>query len=222
MILSKYLDKLLSLKNEQGIVNTVSQIFNSIMDKFPIQKVYVFQKNMHSTEIKIDDFYVKRCQSVEDMTPKMFEKLLAFSGEKANSLCEKEGLPPGQYVWLGISSDCLVCVIWSTNKRRRNRYYIPLLSSQTLLKAGMTDPNYRGLGYYTILMSYISNTLLDEGLSNVYVDCIVRNRAAIRCYEKSDFINIGSSWRLAFNGKMFIFYNKCNVGLGLNLMTPGC
>lgn len=189
------------------------RLFLQCRDKIPLYKSLVFYQNHHVHPMEADDLVIKRCRSVHDMERHVFEKLCLLSGDMADQLLDDGGLPPGKDVWLGLRSGNLVGVCWSSS-RCVSHYFVPLTACDSLLKAATVDFQYRGQGIYPVILTRVTNSLLEEGQHNIFIDCKMTNKASIRGIKKAGFIFAGSVWNLEVGSKRLIFMNKCNEKTG--------
>ncbi len=64
-----------------------------------------------------------------------------------------------------------------------------------------TNSNYRGLSIYTKVISYITELLISNGYSNVYISTLKSNKASIRGIEKAGFSFEGKINHLKLSAK---------------------
>lgn len=72
--------------------------------------------------------------------------------------------------------------------------YFRLRSGESLIHHCSVDPNYRGRGIYTALISKLAYTLVERGDSRVFIDTNVLNLAAIRGIESAGAVFVTDAW----------------------------
>lgn len=199
-------------RREVGFVGVIRQ---AIRNRNPIQCCVLYRicdlvkSSTTSSTPVLGDLFIQRYTSWADIEATKAQALLDHGGE--NLRAEFDQLfAAGSTLWLGeLDGGCFAGVCWHTQPREREDYFVPLTAIDTTIYACFVVPDCRGRGVYPRMLSHLVDTLRDEAMSTIYIDCKRWNKASIRGIEKAGFEYVGQSWRIVRGGKARYFWNAC-------------
>lgn len=99
----------------------------------------------------------------------------------------------GRDVWLAFLEGRLAHIS-CTKKGSPCTYFLSLTNKDVVIAHCKTLPGESGRGLYRMTIKQIVDTLLSQGLENIYIDCYEWNWPSSRGIEKAGFKLIGHGW----------------------------
>jgi RimJ/RimL family protein N-acetyltransferase len=97
----------------------------------------------------------------------------------------------GGKLWIGRLKGQLANVGWSRQGNMVRLWFFPLTPTWYVISHCVTLPEFRGLGLFPAMLSYIAHTLCSQGAERFFIDCQSWNYPSIRGVEKVGFQKIG-------------------------------
>lgn len=100
-------------------------------------------------------------------------------------------LAAGAVTWIAAKDGTPVSIAQTRRGDRIEVYFFPMTETCVLVSHCMTLPDWRGRGYYEVMLRHVSRELQREGCRRIYIDCLRENKSSQRGIIKAGFLEIG-------------------------------
>jgi RimJ/RimL family protein N-acetyltransferase len=140
--------------------------------------------------IEIPDYRIECFSTWPDMSCSLQKELSQnrnyLEWDNAEKLFEQGGK-----LWVGRLCGQLANVGWSRQGNMVHLWFFPLTPTWYVISHCVTLPEFRGLGLYPAMLSYIAHTLCSQGAERFFIDCSDWNLSSIQGIKKVGFQKIG-------------------------------
>ncbi len=107
----------------------------------------------------------------------------------------------GWRLWMGTFNGQPAILSWTRSGRQSSDFFYPLTEDCILIWQTVTFSRFRGKGIFPILLHYILETMLEQGVEMVYVSCRDFNYPSSKAILKAGFKLIGYGRKNRFTGR---------------------
>lgn len=177
-----------------GTPRLMFALANSNIKNIPVIEIPDYKVEYFSTWASISNSLQKELSQNRNCLKRDAEKLFEQGGK----------------IWIGQLHGRLATIGWSRQGSMIHSWFFPLAPAWYVISHCVTLPEFRGLGLYPAMLSYIVHILCSQGVERFLIDCNDWNLPSIRGIEKAGFQKIGYGIHKR-NGR-FIWYQSARLG----------
>ena len=155
-----------------------------------------------------ENLIVERYYKMEDIPKKDMERLIMIKGKEIVFPFFKKYFRLGAILWLAKLNGEVVGLNWSVIGGFEGFHCFPMTSKDAVILASEVFPNYRGRGINPAMNKRIVFELKKEGITRVFINCEVWNKANLRSIPKVGFKKLGILHTLRIPGGYITFWYK--------------
>lgn len=120
----------------------------------------------------------------------------------------RERFDKGAVLYVMKENQQMAAFIWSLRKRMVEPFFFPLAEDDVVVFDAESLPEYRGRGFYPLLVRWVLCRLRKEGASRVYMAAKVWNASSLRGLAKTPFRRFGMAQMVRVCGKTITIWYK--------------
>jgi ribosomal protein S18 acetylase RimI-like enzyme len=173
-------------------------------------------------ELKTDDcrlaqnMLITTCNNIDEIPHEDMTCLCSYYGKKIIEHQMRERFAIEAKLWLLKIDEEVAGMVWSLKGKTFAPYFFLLGSNDVHLFNDEIFEGYRGRGLNTILIEKVLRELKTAGISRVFIDTNLRNKAEIKSLKKTSFKQLGLARKTHFAGWDLTIWSKAKIGLGGN------
>jgi len=214
MQIYKIFRRFINYYQKKGFLKTVSRIFEQFYRILFKSKTVLFFADMSevdNSKLKLpQDIVIEYKESFNQALQSDMKKMINYWEDIMEMDRARERFEKGAILWIIKSKADIAGFGWSIRGKMVSPYHLPITPNDVVLFDFFTFEEYRGHGFYALLLENIKGKMKLEGVSRVYGHSYEWNRSSIHGLEKGNMHKFIVTRKFHFWGRNITIWSYVN------------